>query len=132
MRALALALALAGCYGPQGDPTPLPRQAEAVQLVWSALGQTKAPPPVYWRRDKCYVPNGVYGVWPTCQFDSGNAGVFLPYFVEVGAPIPGYSIKDTALAHELLHAAIGDPGHTSIEWSTTLPAIERELLDDGY
>jgi hypothetical protein len=55
-----------------------------------------------------------------------------PYYVEVGAPLPGYKLADTALAHELLHAAIGDEYHTSIEWSTTLPAVEQEMADAGY
>lgn len=125
---------VAGC-GAQGDPTPLPGQDQAVQLIWTVYGQTKAPPPIYWRRDSCSEPNGIYGVLPWCTFESDDgkvAGIERDYYVEVGAPSPGFKISDTALVHELLHAALGgDPSHTSPDWQTMIPAASAALKDAG-
>jgi len=131
-------IVLGGCggCGPQGDPTPLPRQREAVSIIWNvSYGETKAPPSVYWRRDSCNAPNGIYGVLPSCTFMSDGervAGIETDtdQWVEVGAPSDGFNISDTALAHELLHAAIGDPDHASPAWQRISPIL-AELKADG-
>jgi hypothetical protein len=130
----AMFFSVSGCA--QGDPTPLPRQCDAVYLIWNvSYEQTKAPPPIYWRRDSCSEPDGIYGVYPWCTFMDGGdkvAGIENPngYYVEVGAPSPGFTFSDTALAHELLHAAIGDHNHTSPTWET-IPTIDAALKANG-
>lgn len=122
MRCFVLLMLLAGCDAPSGDPTAIAGQGEAVALIWNAAyGQTKAAPEIYWRRDHCDESNGIYGVLRNCTFENDGervAGLETIYdsWVEVGAPSPGFKISDTALAHELLHAAIGDAGHTSDAW----------------
>lgn len=115
-----MAVLAATCCGPQGDPTPVPQQARAVAMIWRDLfAQVKAPPPIYWRRDSCGAANGAYAPLPWCSFDDDGTpvdGLFVPYYVEVGAPWGTGTIADTALPHELLHAAIGDPDHTLPQW----------------
>lgn len=119
---LAFAVRAAGCC--VGDPTPLPSQERAVAIVWNeTYGETRDPPPIYWRRDRCNEPNGNYPPLPTCSFDdlSGNSvsGVErdTPWHVEIGAPWGDGKISDTSLAHELLHASIGDAAHRdSTKW----------------
>lgn len=119
---VAVMVLIGGCDMPMGDPRALPRQAVAIQLIWQrAYQQTKAAPVVYWRRDDCDAPNGIYGMLPYCTFFVDGvrmAGVetTTDQWVEVGAPSDGFAISDTALAHELLHAAIGDADHSSPEW----------------
>lgn len=134
--ALCLVAVLGGCA--QGDPTPISGQADAVRIIWTAYQQTKAPPPIYWRRDSCSEPNGIYGVTPWCTFiadgervaglESGANG----YYVEVGAPSPGFTFSDTALAHELLHAALGgDYDHTSPMWGYAVADAAAALKASG-
>jgi hypothetical protein len=124
----ALGMFATGC-GPVGDPSPLPGQAEAVRLIYEVYGERHAPPAIYWRRDTCDAPNGIYGRWPACSFDLNGERVSGAHYdldgrtwIEVGAPsTPSDRISQTALAHELLHAhqwneGIDDPGHTTPEW----------------
>jgi hypothetical protein len=123
MKALVL-VAMLGTMGcAVGDTTPLPGQDRAVAIIWNQIyGQTNTAPPIYWRRDRCNEPNGIYAPVPTCSFDdlSGEAVSGLerdtPWHVEVGAPWGNGKISDTSLAHELLHAVIGDQGHHSEKW----------------
>lgn len=127
-RALVLALVvLGGCMSPEGDPTPLPGQAEALDYVWrEAYGETRPAPRIYWRRDICGAPNGIYAPLSNCSFhdrtDVKVSGLTLDdgaghQWIEVGAPWgEGAGIADTAFAHELLHASIGDPEHTDRRW----------------
>lgn len=106
-----------------GDPTPLLGQDRAVAIVWNEIyGETKNPPPIYWRRDYCGEPNGNYPPLPNCTFNNlmgervEGTQSNTPWHIEVGAPWGDGKISDTSLAHELLHAAIGDPGHRSDKW----------------
>ncbi len=130
------AVLFAGCMSPQGDSTLLPRQDEAVKIIWrDNLQQTKDPPIIFWRRDVCNTPNGPYGVLPYCTFENAGekeAGIetSTDQWVEVGAPSDGFAISDTALAHELLHAAIGDPDHLSPQWQT-INSINAQLKAHG-
>jgi hypothetical protein len=118
MRSLVVvALLLGGCA--VGDVTPLAGQEEAIAIVWhQTYGETRDAPPIYWRRDRCNEPNGMYPPVPTCSFDDlkGDSVSGLerdtPWHVEIGAPWGAGKISDTALAHELLHASIGDSGHS--------------------
>lgn len=116
-----LVVAAAGCLTPEGDTTPIRGQRTAVEFLWSYYGQTKSPPTIYWRKDYCNEPNGIYGVWRQCSFVFDGvrvAGIEIDTdeWIELGAPSDGFTISDTVIAHELLHAAIGDMGHTSKQW----------------
>lgn len=134
---LVLVAVLGGCA--QGDPAPIPGQADAVRVIWNGVyGETKASPPIYWRRDSCSEPNGIYGVTPWCTFMDGNERVAglesgsNGYYVEVGAPSPGFTFSDTALAHELLHAALGgDYDHTSPMWGYAVADAAAALKASG-
>lgn len=125
---ILIALLLGGCA--VGDTTPLVGQARAVDIIWHHwFGEKRDPPPIYWRRDRCNEPNGIYLLRDTCSFDNADgqrvAGTQsdTPWHVEIGAPCGPGTIADTALAHELLHASIGDHDHLLDEW---------ELLDPIY
>lgn len=116
-----------------GDTTPLPGQDQAVDIIWHQIyGEQRDAPPIYWRRDRCNVPNGDYPPLPNCHFDdlSGNDVAGLqrdtPWHVEIGAPWGSGKISDTALAHELLHASIGDAEHKSDKWLACPGAVSPE------
>lgn len=126
-------LLLAGCA--QGDPTPIRGQTQAVAIIWNIFyGETKAPPVIYWRRDHCNEPNGIYARDPACTFDIDGdrySGIQRDGYVEVGAPWETGKISDTALRHELLHASIGDDDHQSPKWETLIPAARSALINAG-
>jgi hypothetical protein len=122
----ALLVTLAGgcCVG---DQTALEGQDEAVNIIWRHwFAEKRDPPPIYWRYDHCGEPNGIYDPLPACSFDTIDgrmAGTQSdePWHVEVGAPWGDGTIADTALAHELLHASIGDAGHHRGDWDLMEP-----------
>ena len=137
MRTIVLAViaSMTGC-GASGDPTPIRGQSQALAMLWSgAFGETRTPPEVYWRRDNCDVPNGQYSPDPACTFnDDGESVAGLAdnggKWIEVGAPWESGMISDTAFAHELLHASIGDPDHRSPRW-TTIDDLNAMLRSNG-
>ena len=136
MRYLPLLLLLSGCM-PEGDTTALPHQHLAVILIWNqTYGETKPAPVVYWRRDRCNEPNGIYGTLPNCTFDYMGERVdgletTGDQWVEVGAPSDDRTFSHTALAHELLHASIGDSDHKSPRWATDIDASNAALAAYG-
>jgi hypothetical protein len=136
-RLLPLLTLLAGCS--VGDPIPLPGQAEAVALIWTGVyGETREPPPIYWRRDICGAPNGNYPPLPWCSFYTpqgihvAGAQYDSPWHLEIGAPYgDGGRISNTSLAHELLHASIGDGDHLRPEWGDLLDEASAQLVAHG-
>jgi hypothetical protein len=128
MRTVLLAFLISGCVGCcTGDQYPIPGQERAVDIIWHHwFAEKRDPPPIYWRRDHCGEPNGIYEPLPACSFDTIDgrvAGIQSdePWHVEVGAPWGDGTIADTSLAHELLHASIGDHGHHSDDWNLIVP-----------
>jgi hypothetical protein len=93
------------------------RDAEAVDLVWRGVyGRTSEAPILYWLTGAdldCKGPSGTPGfaVW-----GAGCVAGVAHYQSVVVAWWPGLALHDTALAHELLHAALlhdsdDDPTH---------------------
>lgn len=135
MTALAAAM-LAGCGGPQGDTMPLWGQAAAIRLVWNQIyGETKSPPTIYWRWDHCDEPNGIYPPLPWCTFDSDGERVTGLQddagWIELGGAWQTGKMSDTSIAHELLHASIGDTNHTSPKWAQLMPMTHDALIAAG-
>lgn len=110
-------LALLGACGGRpwgGDPTPRPRQQEAMQLVWgSSYGMAVEAPPVFWRTE-----HGCDGIAAWMETGSCVAGLFVDEHVEIAADV-GLPFSETTLAHELCHAfklattGDGDGAHRS-------------------
>jgi hypothetical protein len=125
MRRWVLGALLLGCatVGVRGQPSPKPRQDEAVQLVWVyAYGRVDQPPEVLWVEGgelTCTDPNSDR---PGFRTSAGcREGYTLsPYRVSV-AWREGDRFSSTTLAHELRHAAdaragIIDPSHVGPQW----------------
>lgn len=133
--AAVVALVLTGCGG-SGDTTPMAGQTEAVDIIWRVdFQQTKSLPEIYWRWDRCDSPNGEYPPDPWCDFVADGervAGLQSDYgWVEVGAPWKTGMISDTALAHELLHAVIGDTNHLQQQQWARIDPINADLRSLG-
>lgn len=104
MRALLLVLALlVGCVQ-RGSPEPMPRQAEAVAIVWyQTYEATVEPPVIEWIDDVCDGRPGFV--------DRGDCVSGLHFdppvdLIVLQRPVGWRKLSDVALVHELLHAAL--------------------------
>lgn len=131
---LVIALGLVACA------RPVPGQARAVSTVWSTYGATGSPPDIAWVTAPdldCHPEHGVFVGWHSVGAGCVAGQTDISAWVSQVAINPTWKLHDTALAHELLHAALyrrtgdSDAGHTSPEWKTLLPAANAELREVG-
>lgn len=119
---LLFPLFLSGCFG---------SLQRAQFIVWSE---------VY--RENCAMPKVTWEVPSTCAGGWEEAGKCLNGQMtaeQIIFIVNTQPLHTTALAHELLHAAIvcrgqedGDPDHARKEWRTLLPVANRKLEASGY
>lgn len=135
---VAFGFAAVGCGG--GCPEPDAGLRDAQIIVWDETYQaTCCPPEVEFVTEMCVTPSNSTVLAFPCPAAGGcceglydeNTGLAT---VE---QIPGQPLHETAYAHELLHAAqwcrgVLDPGHTSDEWKTLLPAANQRLQAAGF
>lgn len=125
--ALATAALLSSCATLFGRPTELvlPNQETAMGIIWGAYGRKEPPPKIYWRTGDSLDCNEHRGF--TALTFQGNKCVsgrtVSPISVEV-AWVDGQKMSETALAHELWHAALAyqgvvDPLHVTEGWAGT-------------
>lgn len=96
---LLLALSLAGCYA--GTVEPMPNQAQAERMVWSALYGQDGPPPVVEWVEEGELGAGVQGLTLPWKVLCVRPRV-IRYYPEGGDPYETY-MQQSALAHELMH-----------------------------
>lgn len=111
---LSASLAAAACSAP-----PACRVVD--EYIWPTLGGMGQPPRLEWRSDVC---PGLAARRAVRLGDACYAGLFWPppaWFVEVAWTPPDMPLADTALAHELQHAA---------QWQRGLLDAEHSLAED--
>lgn len=123
-----------------GSTDPHPGLTDAVSIVWAAYGRTDRPPSI----------RVVEGEGLTCMDPESNTPGFPVLLTTGWACKNGYTItpwvcsvswsgwpwSQTALAHELFHAAqarhgIVDPQHKRPEWLDAVPAANDLLRARG-
>lgn len=143
MRVLALALLLASCAAlglTTSKREPHPGLDKAVPIVWASYGRTDKPPAITVIEGKdlsCVDPNSGTPGFPVLLpsgWDCRNGYTVSPWACSVSWT--GWPWSQTALAHELLHAAqarrgIVDPYHREPEWQTLVPAANDLLRAQG-
>jgi hypothetical protein len=123
--AAVLSVALLGCA--EGDFSPRPHQAEALQLVWADIfGETHQPPPIGWRQLECGDPAPWFDgyVAPHQGFVDGSE--CKSGFYETDRDYINVAWLDavwrTSIVHELFHAHLkytfgdADGEHRRTEW----------------
>lgn len=146
-----LVVSLTGGCGPGLDFAERPGQAEATSVAWLEYGATSRPPPVAWHTQAdldCGPPqastsapnNGWSGPYDPGDRTVCVAGLFWTErgYAEVALP-DGYRLSQTALAHELYHAALlasdpagwGDPDHAGPGWRTLVPLAQAAMAAEG-
>lgn len=131
---------LAGCRvappWPENTPAEPPARAdEAAEMVaaaWSArlsLPEPLDPPPVYWFEGECLRYSESDWCDPGSYWDDS-----WPYYAEIHLVLYD-RISDSFLAHEMLHAALGELGnadadHVHPAWEA-VGEVRQSLVDAG-
>lgn len=114
--ALLVALGAVGCgnYNPVGDAETKPRQLEAQQIAWSALGMTSEPSRIYWvqgDRLDCADGKGWTGPGGYCvggltwdEFDWSDVA-WWPGSTFSDEPVDDPAQCDRCMVHEMAHVA---------------------------